>query len=130
MVDYFFDEGSRVLEPKLIEEVKSHLMSTQVKLPLKGSRVSLLVQDKKNLVRGILASIKPLIRLIFEVKPALSMLKTPFESCNFHRSRVSTVELNEKKTNDISQELYVMFPIRRDKGKLEIIEAWRYSNLC
>jgi glutamate dehydrogenase (NAD(P)+) len=43
MVEYYFDRGAAVLEPKLIEEHKGS-----------GS-----VEDKKNLVRGILSAIKP-----------------------------------------------------------------------
>lgn len=43
MVDYYFDKGASVIEPKLIEDQKGT-----------GSP-----EDKKNLVRGILSAIKP-----------------------------------------------------------------------
>lgn len=43
MVDYFFDKGANVLEPKLIEEFK-------------GTQNT---KEKGNLVRGILKAIKP-----------------------------------------------------------------------
>lgn len=55
MVDYFFDKGSKVLAPKLVEELKSNTMSAA---------------EKKNLVHGILASIKPVnkVRHLFTLQ--------------------------------------------------------------
>ncbi|TKR65059.1 hypothetical protein L596_025521 [Steinernema carpocapsae] len=49
MVDYYFDKGSSVLEPVLIEEMKTNKLT---------------VQEKKNLVRGTLAAIKPVNQVI------------------------------------------------------------------
>ncbi|VDK46053.1 unnamed protein product [Anisakis simplex] len=65
MVDYYFDKGSAVIEPKLISEETGG-------------------EKKQDLVRGILANIKPANKV-----------------------------------------LHITFPIRRDNGKFELIEAWR-----
>lgn len=68
MVEHYFDRGSTIIEPKLVEDFKGRLP----------------VEDKRARVRGILSHIKP--------------------------------------PNKV---LYVTFPIKRDNGEFEIIEAWR-----
>lgn len=50
MVDYYFDKGSSVLAPRLIDEIKSPNMNQN---------------DKKNLVRGILSAMKPVNKVFF-----------------------------------------------------------------
>lgn len=44
MVEYYFDKGSQIILPKLVDEIKSPQMA--------GT-------EKKNLVEGILHAIKP-----------------------------------------------------------------------
>lgn len=68
-VEYYVDKGARVLEPKLMSQCHDPNMTEE---------------EKKLLVQGIFAAIKP-----------------------------------------VNKVLYVAFPIRRDNGEFEMIEAWR-----
>lgn len=49
MVDYYFDKGASVIEPKLVSEIKDKISTS----------------EKKNIVRGILSAIKPVNKVFF-----------------------------------------------------------------
>ncbi|VDK86144.1 unnamed protein product [Onchocerca ochengi] len=54
MVDYYFDKGSKIIMPKLVDEIKSHQMSET---------------ERKNIVKGILQNIKPASKVLYVTFP-------------------------------------------------------------